>query len=58
MRCPAEGSGSRHILGMAMGLRPVSPSEKHLFAARWNRQDNPLHFSRGDGPGTGGFPLT
>ena len=28
-----------------------------MFAARRNRQNNPLHPNHGGGPGTGGFPL-
>jgi len=32
--------------------------ENLVFAARWDRQYNPLHFNHGGGLGTGGFSLT
>ena len=35
----------------------IIASDKLVFAARWNWQDNPLRLNRGGGPGTGGFSL-
>src|ERR1035437_8034263 len=40
-----------------MGLS-LAASDKQVFAARRNRQDNLLHLNRGGCPGTGGFSLT